>query len=189
MNVYKYTDQTQLAEHFNVREFRCKCGKSHDILINPTLVDKLEKLHKALNCKSIIINSGHRCANHDKAVGGSGTGQHVSGNAADIVCYAQDGKAISSKIVSCAAQDIGFDGIANIDKSYTATHVDVRTGTKWYGDETVTTAYSVCSDFYAHYKLSKADVYGEESTAKKHRLTVYIDGVLVDDHEFSGLID
>lgn len=185
VKTYSYSDNSQLTEHFSVREFRCKCGKSHSILINTDLAEKLEKLHKALICKYIIINSGHRCSAHDIAVGGSGSGQHVNGNAADIVCYDKNGKPISSKIVSCAAQDIGFCGIANIDSSYTATHVDVRSGSKWLGDETVTTAYSVCSDFYSYYKLSKADVYG----SSKHRLKVYIDDKLIDDHEFSGLID
>ena len=170
VKTYNYSDNTQLTEHFSVREFRCKCGKSHDILINTELAEKLEKLHNALSCKYIIINSGHRCSAHDIAVGGSGSGQHVSGNAADIVCYDKNGKPISSKIVSCAAQDIGFCGIANIDSSYTATHVDVRTGSKWLGDETVTTAYSICSDFYSHYKLTKADVYCSQPELTKDQL-------------------
>ncbi|MCM1529657.1 MAG: peptidoglycan-binding protein, partial [Alistipes sp.] len=53
-------------------------------------------------------------------------------------------------------------GIANIDSSYTATHVDVRASGKWFGDETVTTAYSVCSDFYGYFGLSRTDVYGKK---------------------------
>lgn len=57
------------------------------------------------------------------------------GNAADICCIGQDGQPISSKLVCCAAQDIGFTGIANINYSYTYTHVDVRPGSKWYGNE------------------------------------------------------
>ena len=176
---YKYNDKTQLTEHFNVSEFRCKCGKTHDTIIDPALAEKLEKLHKALNCKSIVINSGYRCSAHDKAVGGNGSGQHTKGTAADIKCYGKDGKAISSKIVSCAAQDIGFGGIANIDSTYTATHVDVRTGKQWYGDETVTTSYSVTANFYDYYKIKKSDVYG--IVQKKVTITI-------DDHTYSGLL-
>ena len=131
---YPYNDTTQLSPHFNVKEFKCKCGGSHDILISDELVDKLEKLYAKLNCSKIIITSGYRCANHDKNVGGSGTGQHTKGNAADTCCYGQDGQPISSKIVCCAAQDIGFNGIANITTAYQYTHVDVRSGSKWYGD-------------------------------------------------------
>lgn len=175
MPTYKYNDKTQLTEHFNVSEFRCKCGGTHDTIIDPALPQKLEKLRTALNCTKIVINSGYRCAKHDKAVGGNGTGPHTKGIAADIVCYGADGKAISSKIVSCAAQDIGFGGIANIDKTYTAEHVDVRTSNFWKGDEVITTAYSVTSDFYSYWKLSKADVYGTAKASKTVTLT--IDGV------------
>ena len=38
---YEYSDSTQLSPHFNVGEFRCRCGKAHEILINPELVNKL----------------------------------------------------------------------------------------------------------------------------------------------------
>lgn len=178
---YKSTDKTQLTTHFNVSEFRCKCGGNHEILIDNNLFQKLEQLFKALNCSKIIVNSGHRCTMHDKNVGGNGSGQHTKGTAADIVCYDEAGKKISSKIVCCAAQDIGFGGIANIDSTYTATHVDTRSGIKWYGDETVTTAYSVTDDFYKHYKLGKEDVYGIEK--KTADVSIVIDGV-----RFSGTL-
>lgn len=151
--IYKYTDETQLSAHFNVREFRCKCGKTHDTELNPKLVADLEKIYRALSCSKIIVTSGYRCPTHDKNVGGNGTGQHTKGNAADIICYGQDGSIISTKKVACKAQDIGFRGIGNIDSTYTAIHVDVRTGAKWYGDEAVRggTSGSVTDDFYRYY--------------------------------------
>ena len=154
VKTYKFNDTTQLFPHFNVKEFKCKCGGSHDILVSDELVDKLEKLYAKLNCSKIIITSGYRCAAHDKNVGGSGTGQHTKGNAADTCCYGQDGKPISSKIVCCAAQDIGFSGIANITTAYQYTHVDVRSGSKWYGDETKGNS-SVTSDFYTYFGTKK----------------------------------
>lgn len=95
--IYTYTDEAQLSAHFNVREFRCKCGRSHDIELNPDLILKLEKLYRALGCTKIIITSGYRCSDHDKAVGGNGYGQHTKGNAADIICYDQDGEIINTK--------------------------------------------------------------------------------------------
>ena len=150
---YEYNDETQLSAHFNAREFRCKCGKTHDTEINPNLVTNLEKLYRVLDCSKIIVTSGYRCSAHDKAVGGNGTGQHTKGNAADIICYDQDGSVINTKKVACKAQDIGFRGIGNIDRTYTAIHVDVRTGAKWYGDEAVRggTSGSVTDDFYRYY--------------------------------------
>ncbi len=140
------------------------------------LADKLEKLHSVLNCSKIIINSGYRCQAHDRNVGGTGAGQHVNGTAADIVCYDSEGRVISSKIVCCAAQDIGFGGIANIDGTYTATHVDVRSFNFWKGNEVKTTAYSVTNDFYKYYGLSESDVY-PASAKKSKKFTITVDGV------------
>ena len=147
---YEFGDTTQFSPHFNAKEFRCKCGKEHEVLIADELIDKLEKLYDSLNCSKIIVTSGYRCETHDKNVGGSGTGQHTKGNAADICCYGQEGQPISSKTVCCKAQDIGFAGIANITADYQYTHVDVRTGSKWYGDE-VHGNSSVTDDFYKYF--------------------------------------
>ena len=155
---YAYNDKTQISKHFNVSEFKCKCGRNHDILINTLLVARLEKLRETFDCSKIIVNSGYRCSTHDKNVGGSGSGQHVNGNAADIVLYDKNNKPINTKLVSCAAQDIGFGGIGNIDKGYTAIHVDVRTNNIWKGDETVNNS-TLTNDFYKYYGLTKEDVY------------------------------
>lgn len=152
---YSYNDRTQLSTHFNVQEFKCKCGENHDILIENDLIDKLEMLFDKLDCSKIIVNSGYRCSTHDKNVGGNGIGQHTKGTAADIVCYNQNGEIISSKFVCCAAQDIGFMGIANIDDSYTATHVDVRTNGYWFGDEIYGTG-NITDDFYDYFNMSYA---------------------------------
>ncbi len=147
---YDFNDTTQLSPHFNVKEFRCKCGKEHETLISDELIEKLEKLYATLNCSQIIVTSGYRCEQHDKNVGGNGRGQHTLGNAADICCYGQDGQPISSKVVCCKAQDIEFRGIANITGAYIYTHVDVRPNGKWYGDE-VHGNNSVTDDFYKYF--------------------------------------
>lgn len=156
IKAYVYGDRTQLSPHFRSSEFQCKCGKAHDTLISDELVSKLEELYAKLNCSKIIVTSGYRCVTHDKNVGGSGTGQHTRGTAADICCYGQDGKPISSKVVCCTAQDLGFGGIANITSEYIYTHVDVRTGYRWLGDETVNNN-TVTDDFYKYFDISKTD--------------------------------
>lgn len=153
---YEFGDTTQLLPHFNVKEFKCKCGKEHEILIAEELFEKLEMLYESLNCSKIIVTSGYRCTAHDKNVCGNGTGQHTKGNAADICCYGQDGQPISSKTVCCTAQDIGFTGIANINDKYIYTHVDVWTGSKWHGDETRGNN-SVTNDFYSYFGIQKED--------------------------------
>ena len=155
VNHYDYNDSTQLSPHFNAREFRCSCGKSHETLLASELVDKLEQLYTALNCSKIIVTSGYRCPEHDKAVGGTSSGQHTKGTAADVCCYGQDGQPISSKTVCCKAQDLGFTGIANITNDYIYTHVDVRnTGYRWLGDE-VHGNGTVTEDFYKYFGIKK----------------------------------
>ena len=153
---YKFDDQTQLSPHFNAREFRCSCGKSHETLLASELVDKLEALYTALNCSKIIVTSGYRCPDHDKAVGGTSSGQHTKGTAADVCCYGQDGQPISSKTVCCKAQNLGFGGIANITSSYQYTHLDVRTGYRWLGDETKGNG-TVTDDFYKYFGMEKSE--------------------------------
>ena len=154
VNHYDYNDSTQLSPHFNVMEFRCSCGINHETLIASELVDKLEALYTALNCSKIIVTSGYRCPEHDKAVGGTSSGQHTKGTAADVCCYGQDGQPISSKTVCCKAQDLGFTGIANITSSYQYTHLDVRTGYRWLGDETKGNG-TVTDDFYKYFGIAK----------------------------------
>ena len=156
VNHYDYNDSTQLSPHFNIREFRCSCGKSHETLLASELVDKLEQLYTALNCSKIIVTSGYRCPEHDKAVGGTSSGQHTKGTAADVCCYGQDGQPISSKTVCCKAQDLGFTGIANITSSYQYTHLDVRTSGKWYGDE-IHGNGTVTDDFYKYFGMEKSE--------------------------------
>lgn len=156
-NEYEYNSTEQLSKHFNISEFCCKCGKVHATKIEPKLITKLEELYSKLNCSKIIVTSGYRCSAHDKAVGGSGSGQHTKGTAADIVCYNINGDIISSKIVSCIAQDLGFMGIGNINSNYQAIHLDVRTSNKWYGDEVINNN-TVTSDFYNYYGISKSDI-------------------------------
>ena len=153
---YKFDDQTQLSPHFNAREFRCQCGQPHETLIASELIDKLEALYTALNCSKIIVTSGYRCPEHDKAVGGTSSGQHTKGTAADVCCYGQDGQPISSKTICCKAQDLGFTGIANITSSYQYTHLDVRPSGKWYGDE-IHGNGTVTDDFYKYFGMEKSE--------------------------------
>ena len=155
VKTYNFADTTQLSPHFNVQEFCCKCGDAHATLVSDELVQKLEALRSALDCKSIVITSGYRCPSHDAAVS-TGRGQHTKGLAADICCYGKDGQPISSKLVCCKAQDLGFKGIANITSAYDCTHVDVRSSGTWYGNEVYGNG-NVTSDFYDYYGIFRND--------------------------------
>lgn len=177
LKTYSNSDTTQISAHFNAREFRCKCGGNHSCQIAAELVDKLEQLYAALDCGKIIVNSGYRCTAHDKAVGGNGAGQHTKGTAADVVCYDKSGGIISAKTVCCKAQDLGFGGIANISAKYQAVHLDVRTGSRYYGDETKGTN-TVTSDFYIYFGIAKDSKGSRKATAN---------GIDVSKHQ--GVID
>ncbi|MBQ4358008.1 MAG: peptidase M15 [Paludibacteraceae bacterium] len=49
-----------------------------------TLVDKVLESLREVDGKPIRVNSGYRCPKLNKAVGGSATSQHMTGQAADI---------------------------------------------------------------------------------------------------------
>lgn len=78
----------QLSPNFKVSDFRCKSG-SDVILINPALIDLLEKIRAHFG-KPIRITSGYRTPKHNKSLerpdgsGAAQNSQHMYGNAADI---------------------------------------------------------------------------------------------------------
>lgn len=145
-----------LSEHISLWEMRSHCNgvlTTNKVICNTKLPESIEKLMKVLGANVCLISSGYRDAKCDKLVGGSGRGQHCEGNAVDI-CFKANGKVISPKIVSCKAQDLGFGGIARINNNYT--HLDVREGKRYLGDETKGTN-SVTTDFYKYYGIDKVN--------------------------------
>lgn len=165
MAVHEYNLKTDgskfLSGHFQVKEFRSYDDTknylySDEVKIDDELIRKLEQLFDMLHCSTIHINSGYRTLEHERSLGGSGRGQHVLGKAADIVCKGQNGNIIPAQIICCAAQEIGFSGIANISKRYLAVHVDVRDTGTYKGDET--RGYSsVCSSFFDYFGISREE--------------------------------
>lgn len=166
MAVHEYSLKTDgnkfLSQHFQVKEFRSYDDVKNylygdEVKIDEQLIQKLEQLFTMLHCSTIHINSGYRTLEHEISLGGSGKGQHVLGKAADIVCKGANGNVIPAQIVCCAAQEIGFPGIANISKRYQAVHVDVRDSGTYRGDET--RGYSsVCSSFFDYFGISRTEL-------------------------------
>ena len=130
MGVIKYPSNTQITTHFNSNEFRCP----HCLVtkISKELVDKLEVLFAKVHASKCIISSGYRCPYYDREQNGF-AGRHSEGLAVDCCYYDKEGKIIPSKIICCVAYELGFTGIAYIDKNYT--HLDIRTNGTYYGDE------------------------------------------------------
>jgi len=73
----------RLTPNFRLKEFACKhCGT---VKLDPELVRRLQAMRDELG-NPIVINSGYRCPEHNRAVGGATNSQHLYGRAADIVC-------------------------------------------------------------------------------------------------------
>lgn len=141
----------KLSDNFLLGEYACP--ESDRVLINMELVLKLEQLKTKLGAKSCIIISGYRSPAYSVKVGGYATDQHTKGNAADVRFKRTDSTIISGKTVCCAAQDLGFNGIAYM--SETSTHLDVRSGSKYYGDERKGNN-TVTNDFYTYFGIMKS---------------------------------
>lgn len=128
---YRKDYKTQLTTSFKVNEFSCKgkgcCSKT---LIDEKLINYLQKIRSHFN-KPITINSGYRCAKHNKAVGGSSGSYHTKGQAADIVV-----KDVKPAEVAKYAESIGILGIGLYETSKDGyfVHIDTRTSKSfWYG--------------------------------------------------------
>jgi uncharacterized protein YcbK (DUF882 family) len=162
---YAKDKNKKLSTHFSVGEFASldSSGKlwSDSVLIHSELINTLEKVATTLNCSKIIISSGYRTPVHDKKVGGSGSGQHTIGFAADFICYDKDNRPIPAKTVCCTLEDFGnIYGIGYIGPN--STHVDVRASVnKWWGDETIDGSPSIwrvkpgCNSFYTYWGIAK----------------------------------
>lgn len=127
----------KITEHFDDREFMCKCGCGKTIL-QKSIVERLEQLHKKMNAKAIVINSGYRCPKHSLAVGGYSNDAHVMGFAADVTVYKQDGTPYTVETVAYYANKLGFGGIGMMGGN--SIHLDTRDVEKyansyWHGDE------------------------------------------------------
>lgn len=70
------------TEFFRLWDFRCRCGCGRG-RVSPELVEKLVAARLRYGGK-MRINSGFRCPEHNKAVGGVEHSAHLSGEAADI---------------------------------------------------------------------------------------------------------
>lgn len=74
--------EKQLSANFKVREFYCRDG-SDPIFVDSELVQCLQKIRNHFG-RPVHITSGYRTAEHNAAVGGSKSSQHLLGRAADF---------------------------------------------------------------------------------------------------------
>lgn len=89
--------KTPISKHFNYEEFESsqkaiELGIDNQIpsekiryAIRLLVLNLLEPLRRIIQ-KPMVITSGYRCLELNKAIGGSKTSQHLAGEAADIHC-------------------------------------------------------------------------------------------------------
>lgn len=116
--------------NFKKEEFACQCKKNGyvgnefcggQVWINDELVEGLQVLRNIIK-KPIIINSGCRCEEYNKIIGGAKNSMHVKGKAVDIRVPSLSAKELYNIIEH---HDL-FTGRGLYN---TFVHVDVRNGT------------------------------------------------------------
>ena len=105
-----------ISEHFKLLEF--ESPDTQEVKVDQKLIEKLGKLRKRIG-QPLIINSGYRTPEHNKAIGGADGSLHKAGKAADIAKV----KGLSVDEMTVLAQKAGFYGIGKYDWGI---HVDVR---------------------------------------------------------------
>lgn len=113
----------QVSKNFVLSEFQSR--DTGEVILDAELLRRLQTLRDRLG-RPIVVTSGYRTPEHNRAVGGATQSQHLYGTAADITCAG-----ISVAALYAAAETVGFRGIG---KYSSFVHVDVRqTPARWIG--------------------------------------------------------
>lgn len=130
---YKKTNRNYLTKNFQVCEFSCHgSGCCDTVLVDDKLISYVQKIRDHFG-KPVVINSGYRCATHNKAIGGVSNSYHTKGMAADIAV-----EGVAPAEVAKYAESIGILGVGlyETDADGHFVHVDTRTKKSfWYGQK------------------------------------------------------
>ena len=69
--------------HFDIKDFYCKCGREHEQIVDERLVLLLD-IARGYAEIPFIVSSGYRCEEHNRDIGGVSDSAHLKGKAADI---------------------------------------------------------------------------------------------------------
>lgn len=116
---YRKNKSVKLSKNYKSTELDCNGVNCCSItLIDSELITLLQKIRNYFG-KPVIINSGYRCAIHNKRVGGASSSRHTKGQAADIRI-----KGVSAIEIATYCESIGIKGIGLYDNFV---HIDTRT--------------------------------------------------------------
>ena len=113
-----------LSRNFTYAEFACpKCGKAK---VDPALINALQELRDRVG-QPVIVSSGYRCPDYNRAVGGASDSLHLEGKAADI--YVRGYTAV--QLYRLVSEIPAFTGIGVYPQN-NFVHVDLRkTPNQW----------------------------------------------------------
>jgi len=112
-----------LSVHFARFEFECQCGCGFNT-VDVKLIEFLELIRTHFNAPT-TVNSGCRCPDYNKRIGGASESQHKIGRAADITI-----RGISPTQVADYAESINVPGVGRYP---TFTHIDSRSSVARWG--------------------------------------------------------
>lgn len=111
--------------HFSPQELECRCGCG-GISIDIKLIDALNHLRIRFG-RPVVINSGYRCLNHNRAINGAKSSPHMIGCAVDV-------KAITSATRYKMLDVLFAYGIRRIGLGSTFIHFDTAQGEPYAQD-------------------------------------------------------
>lgn len=120
--------------HFYPMELACRCDRASPsergtsarspgcriLLVDPRLLDLLERLRKALGSVPVEVTSGYRCPARNHAVGGRPDSIHLLGKAADVICRSVPFERLAREVAALSPPGLG------IYRARRFVHVDVR---------------------------------------------------------------
>lgn len=115
-----------LNQYFKRSEFACRCGCGTST-VDAELLQVITDVREHFG-RPVIINSGHRCAKHNSAVGGAKNSVHLTGKAADIRVAEFAPRVVASYL------EEKYPSLYGIGRYGTFTHIDVRdVKARWRG--------------------------------------------------------
>lgn len=116
------SEETNVSEHFKVKEFACKDG-TDKLLLDMDILPILERFREYVEAP-VSINSAYRTSSWNKKQGGASNSYHLYGRAFDIP-FKSTYKNLTSVDMMCKFfNSLGLKGII---KYGTFVHIDTRT--------------------------------------------------------------
>lgn len=119
----KYFTIDELCRSDKARQIRINNAPTDDIIdsLSDLVENVLDPARERIG-KAIIVNSGYRCPELNKAVGGAPTSQHTKGEAADITAGSKEA---NRRLFEIIRDNLPYDQLIN-EYDYSWVHVSYK---------------------------------------------------------------